>query len=420
MIFNKAEVLLPKNANMSKWSVVACDQYTSEPKYWSDVEAIVGNDLSAYHLILPEIYLSCSDVEDKIKKINQNMQDYLKKEVFYETEPCYIYVERRLKNGMVRKGVVGCVDLECYDYLPGSTSSVRATEKTVVERIPPRLKVRKNAPVELPHIMLLADDRNNEIFEPLAAQKESFDVLYDFELMLSSGHICGYKLSNTAAKEFEEQMAALQNKDVLAAKYGENAKNPPILAVGDGNHSLATAKAYYEDLKKEIGDSALNTPARYVLAELVSLFDESLEFEAIHRVVFGVDEENFSNELLSLCTEADAEDDNAFSLLTSNKRLELKFKNPQSNLTVGDVQRFTDEYIARKGGTVDYIHGEDVVKELCFKENVGIILKPMQKDSLFKTVTLDGVLPRKTFSMGEAADKRFYVEARTICKDKIN
>ena len=404
MVFNRANVLLPANADMSKWSVVACDQYTSEPKYWEDVENFVGTSPSAYNLILPEMYLQCGDVGERIEKINSQMNRYLSDGVFASAGMCYIYVERTLRCGKVRKGVVGCVDLECYDYMPGSKSAVRPTEKTVVERIPPRLRVRENAPVELPHIMLLADDPNKILIEPLGEEKSKFEKLYDFDLMMSSGHITGYKLDDETAAAFENKLLSIGN---------DGSKSALVFAVGDGNHSLATAKACYRNLKDKIGDAALASPARYARAELVNLHDDSLEFEAIHRVVFGVDKDKFTDGLLNICTQVDSAERD-FTLVTEEDDKPLKFNNPDSSLAVGCIQNYIDTYLAENGGSVDYIHGEDVARELAGEGNVAIVLDAMKKSDLFKTVTEDGVLPRKTFSMGEACDKRFYVEARKI------
>lgn len=404
MVFNRANVLLPANADMSKWSVVACDQYTSEPKYWEDVENFVGTSPSAYNLILPEMYLQCGDVGERIEKINSQMNRYLSDGVFASEGRCYIYVERTLRCGKVRKGVVGCVDLECYDYMPGSKSAVRPTEKTVVERIPPRLRVRENAPVELPHIMLLADDPNKILIEALGEEKSKFEKLYDFDLMMSSGHITGYKLDDETALAFENKLLSMGN---------DGSKSALVFAVGDGNHSLATAKACYRNLKDKIGDAALESPARYALAELVNLHDDSLEFEAIHRVVFGVDRDKFTDGLLNICTPVDSAERD-FTLVTEEGDKPLKFNNPDSSLAVGCIQNYIDTYLAENGGSVDYIHGEDVARELAGEGNVAIVLDAMKKSDLFKTVTEDGVLPRKTFSMGEACDKRFYVEARKI------
>lgn len=411
MIFTRADILLPKDCNMTKWSTVACDQYTSEPEYWQDVEEFSKDNLSTYNIILPEVYLEDSDVEDRILKINKNMEDYLKNGNLTLYPNCYIYVERTLRNGSVRKGVVGAIDLEEYDYSKGSKSKVRATEKTVVERIPPRLKVRKNAPVELPHVMVLLDDEKKEIIESLSDKKDSFTKVYDFDMMMNSGHIKGYLLDEESAKKLEASLQKLDDKGAFNAKYGVNEESPLVFAVGDGNHSLATAKEYYRQIKENIIDGCIDK-ARYALCEIVNLHDESLEFEAIHRVVFDLDMDKFYGELSAFATEGDGEQ--SFVLVVDGKKTRYHVNTPTANITVGSVQNFIDEYLNENLGKVDYIHGEDVVMELSKGNNVGIILDAMEKGDLYKTVTVDGALPRKTFSMGEACDKRFYTELRKI------
>ncbi len=411
MIFKKANILLPDNADMTKWGVVACDQYTSEPKYWSSVENFTKDSVSAYNLILPEVYLEDVGVKERIKKLNDKMVEYTNSSVFCEHKNCYIYVERTLKNGSVRKGIVGAIDLEEYDYSMGSTSKVRATEKTVVERIPPRLKVRENALMELPHIMILLDDPDCDIIESLGEKKELFTKVYDFELMMDSGHIAGYKLDDATASLFEEKLANLDNKDAFNERHTLCEETPLVFAMGDGNHSLATAKEYYNKVKNgEIDGNA--DLARYALCELVNLHDSSLEFEAIHRVVFDVDKEVFLNELSGFANEG--EGDQSFVLVHDGQKKTYSVKNPTANITVGSLQNFLDDYLSNNQGKIDYIHGEDVVEELSVGNNFGFILDAMDKNDLFKTVAVDGALPRKTFSMGEARDKRFYVEARRI------
>ncbi len=413
MIFNRADVLIPnKDTDMSKWSVVACDQYTSEPEYWSEVEKNTACVPSAYNLILPEVFLESDDVDERIEKTHLAMKQYLNEDVLRKIPNCYVYVERTLNNGQLRRGIIGCVDLEEYDYSFGSKSKIRATEKTVVERIPPRLKVRTDAALELPHIMLLLDDAEKKIIEPLTDKKNEFEKLYDFDLMMSSGHISGYILSESAADDLEKKIEALSQTDKFNRKYDVCEKSPLVFAVGDGNHSLATAKEYYNNIKKEMGDEvAKKSPARYALTELVNLHDDSLVFEAIHRVIFDVDNKKFADGLKKLCSPDGTQ---VFELVGENGREHLAIGNPTCNITVGSVQEYIDKYIAENGGRVDYIHGEDVVNALVKEGNIGIILKPMGKDELFKTVIKDGSLPRKTFSMGNASDKRFYTEARII------
>lgn len=418
MTFKRADILLPKDADMSKWSVVACDQYTSEPEYWSEVENIIGDKPSAYNLVLPEIYLEDDDVDERIKLVNKNMKDYINSGLFESYPSSYIYVERTQRNGQVRKGIMGAIDLEDYDYNKGSKSSVRATEGTVAERIPPRLKVRLNAKLELPHVMLLIDDNKKSIIEYIAQNKASMKKVYDFDVMMNSGHLEGWLLTDGLADFLERELDKLSDISAFNNKYGVDEAKPLVFAVGDGNHSLATAKEYYNIAKEKLGDKALNSPARYALAELVNLHDESLVFEAIHRVVFDVDCSDFENELMKYCEETIDDAGQNFKFVTKSGIKKYKVKNPSANLTVGSVQNFIDEYISAKGGRVDYIHGDDVVCQLCEKHNAcGIILDAMDKNDLYKTVIVDGSLPRKTFSMGDAWDKRFYNEARIINND---
>ncbi len=416
MTFNRADILLPKNRDMNKWSVVACDQYTSEPDYWNKVEEYVATAPSAFNLILPEIYLEGDDVDDRIKLINDNMIKFVDNGIFDEYKDSYIYIERTLRGGEVRQGIIGAVDLEDYDYSKGSKSAVRATEGTVAERIPPRLKVRINAKLELPHVMLLIDDRKKIVIDKIADSKTDMQKLYDFDLMMNSGHISAWLLNEEMADFLETELASLADINEFNDKYGVNEEMPLVFAVGDGNHSLATAKEYYRLQKEKYGDDAKNSPARYALAELVNLHDDSLVFEAIHRVVFDIDTDDFIKELSKLCTAAPVTSDTqSFHVICDGVNADFAIANPTANLTVGSVQNFIDDYISKKGGRVDYIHGEDVVRELSKAPNTcGIILDAMDKNDLYKTVILDGALPRKTFSMGDACDKRFYNEARII------
>lgn len=415
MTFNKANILLPTGADMHKWSVVACDQYTSEPEYWKSVENLIGDSPSCYNLVLPEIYLEDDNVESKIKAINQNMIDYLNKGILSEYKNSYIYVERTQRNGKIRKGIIGAVDLEDYDYTKGSKSAIRATEGTVAERIPPRLKVRLNAKLELPHVMLLIDDNKKKIIEYIAQNKASMKKLYDFDVMMNSGRLEGWLLTDELSAYLENELANLNNLDSFNQKYNVTENSPLVFAVGDGNHSLATAKEYYNIAKKNMGDAAAKSPARYALTELVNLHDESLVFEAIHRVIFDIDTNDFENKLSEVCEIAKDNEGQTFTFVTKSGKKKYKITNPTANLAVGSIQNFIDTYICENGGRVDYIHGDDVVEDLCAKHNAcGIVLDAMDKNELFKTVIIDGALPRKTFSMGDACDKRFYNEARII------
>ena len=413
--FKAGNILIPKDADMYKWCVVACDQYTSEPDYWNEVKTIVGDEPSTLNLTLPEIYLEDEDVEDKIKKINENMKEYLDKDLFTEYTDSMIYLERRQDDGKVREGLMGIVDLEDYSYEKGSQTLIRATEKTVIERIPPRMKVRENALLELPHIMILIDDPECEIIENLKNEVSDNDIVYDTDLMLKGGHVKGYKLSDESINGVISKLENLAEVSNFEEKYGVSDKGVLLFAMGDGNHSLATAKACYEKVKEELGEEALNSPARYALVELVNLHSSALEFEAIHRVVFDVDVEDFINSLNEYYEINEEGNGQKFELITKDMDKVLYISNPKSNIAVGSVQMFIDEYLENHSGKVDYIHGDDTTKDMASKEgNVGIIFDAMSKGDLFKTVILDGALPRKTFSMGHAHDKRFYLESRKI------
>ncbi len=414
--FKAADILLPKSGtDLTKWSVVACDQYTSQPEYWNETEKIVGGAPSTLDLILPEVYLENSDVAQRIEKIHESMKKYIADGLFDEYKNSMIYVERMTADGM-RAGLVGMIDLEEYDYRKGSTSSVRATEATVVERIPPRIKVRNGAPLELPHIMILIDDGAETVIEPLTAKKSQMKKLYDFDLMQKGGHISGYLLSPEDIAAADKALTALGDKAAFNKKYGLDNAEVLLYAMGDGNHSLATAKEYYEQLKRENPDKDLsNHPARYALAEIVNLHSPALRFEAIHRIVEGVDTEKLLSALKSELGASDSEGVQQFTAVVGGNDITINVTKPTSNLTVGSLQQFLDKYIKENGGKVDYIHGEDVVRKLAAApDSIGFLLPDMGKDELFPTVIKDGALPRKTFSMGHAEDKRFYMECRLI------
>ena len=412
----RANILLPKDVDMTKWSVVACDQYTSEPEYWKDVEKEVGSSPSTLNLILPELYLEDTDVEDRIKKINKTMEEYLDESIFNEYKDTMIYLERTQKDGKVREGLMAMVDLEDYSYEKGSQTLIRATEKTVIERIPPRLKVRENASLELPHIMILIDDEKKNIIESLKDKVTSEDVVYDFDLMENGGHIKGYKLSDEVINGIESGLESLMDKDYFEKKYNVKNKGVLLFAMGDGNHSLATAKANYENLKKTMSEEEyLNNPARYALVEVVNLHSPALEFEPIHRVIFNTDVNNLVEELHKYYDINEDCDGEYFELVTKDFDKKLYISNPKSNIAVGSIQMFLDDYLKDHSGKLDYIHGDETTRSMGSEEgNVGILFEAMPKEELFRTVILDGALPRKTFSMGHSYDKRYYLEARKI------
>ena len=414
-----ADILLPKaGTDMHKWAVVACDQFTSQPEYWAEADRIAGDAPSALRLILPESKLSDPDVETHISAINRSMEDYLARDIFQTYPDSIIYIERTQSDGAVRHGLVAAVDLEKYDYTPGSGSLIRATEGTVLGRIPPRVRVRKDAPIELPHVMLLIDDPKKICIEPITAAADSMEKLYDFDLMLKGGRLKGWRLSDAQTDALADALSRLASSEAMAHKYGLADVAPLLFAVGDGNHSLATAKTCYENLKKVTPeDQWASLPARYALVEIENLHDSALQFEAIHRVVFHVDPEKLIAAFLDFYPTAREGQGvgHTIAYTWAGGSGYLNVPNPKVQLAVGTLQNFLDAYLKENGGEVDYIHGADITDELGAKPgNIGFKLPAMGKDQLFKTVIADGVLPRKTFSMGHAEDKRYYVEGRKI------
>lgn len=414
--FSKADILLPENADMSKWAVIACDQYTSEPEYWEDVTKIVGDEPSTLKVTLPEIYLEEDNVAEKIAEVNEEMKKLINNNFFRTLKDSLIYVKRTQADGRIRKGLMGKVDLEDYSFAKDSQTLIRATEGTVLERIPPRVKVRENAPLELPHIMLLIDDDKKEIIEGLTDKVSEEDKVYDTDLMKNGGHIKGYKLNDELIEKVLEGIGELADKEKFEQKYNVKDKGVLLFSVGDGNHSLATAKTCYENLKKTLTKEEYeNHPARYALVEVVNLHSDALDFEPIHRVVFGVNPEHMMEELKRFYETSEEGEGQVIQYVYKGKKGKIVIKNPKSNLAVGSLQMFIDEYLKKNGGRVDYIHGEETTEKLGEQEgNIGFLLPNMHKSELFKTVILDGALPRKTFSMGHSYDKRYYLEARKI------
>ena len=403
-IFSSAGILLPKfssdPAKMSKWAVIACDQFTSEPEYWDKCRELISGESSAYDYIMPEAYLETEIEDTHNAEIEKNMKGF-DQSLLNEIDGL-LYIERTLPNGTARHGIVGKIDLEAYDYSVGSTSPVRATEATVVERIPPRRKIRASAKVELPHILILIDDTIGVIAEAKSQANVTAPV-YDFDLMLGGGHITAYALTGAS-------LAAVEAK---IAEY-EEGKTGVVYAMGDGNHSLAAAKAHWENVKRETGD--MFHPARYALCEITALSDESLVFEPIYRIVKNCDKADFLNQLSKITT--DEKRDQSITVICGNERKNLWFDSPSHALTVGTLQIFIDEYVKSHPGVVcDYIHGEESLYKLSEAEDtVGFLFDGMDKSELFPYVEAHGSLPRKTFSMGEAESKRYYIELRQITK----
>lgn len=417
-VFKSADILIPQNVDFSKWSVVACDQYTSEPQYWKNVREAVGYEPSALNIIFPEVYLNDGSDEERIAGINAVMEKYVNDGLFRELSDSFVYVERVQSDGKVRHGLIGAVDLEEYDFTKGSQSKIRATEGTIIERIPPRQKIRRNAALELPHILMLIDDREKIVIEPLTEKKADFEKLYDFDLMMNSGHLTGYKVSESEKNRIISALDAFADTEAFEGKYGVSGKGVLQFAVGDGNHSLATAKSCWEEIKKTLPQSEWEShPARYALVELENIHDSALEFEPIQRVLFNTDGEKLMKEFFEYYPNASYEDNGGQKIRYSynGKEGTVYVKDAPSNLPVGTLQKFLDEYLKKNGGTIDYIHGDDVVRKLTEAENtIGFMVDAMEKNDLFSTVIKDGSLPRKTFSMGEAADKRFYLECKKI------
>ncbi|MCQ5027000.1 DUF1015 domain-containing protein [Oscillibacter valericigenes] len=416
--FYPADILLPKDVDMTKWAVVACDQFTSQPEYWQAVEDTVGNAPSTLRLILPEAKLNDPDVEQSIADINSTMEQYLESGVFQTLSDSLLYMERTQSDGKIRHGLIGMIDLEQYDFTPGSGALIRATEGTVLSRIPPRVRVREHAPIELPHVMLLIDDPDRTVIAPLTAASDEMEKVYDFELQQGGGHLRGWKLTDIQMNGVAAALEGLCTDAEMQKKYGLSGAAPLLFAVGDGNHSLATAKQCYENLKKVIPESQWGTlPARYALVEVVNNHDHALQFEPIHRVLFGVQPDQVLEAFKSFYPEAyeGRGEGHVIAYTCAEHTGFLTVPNPKVQLAVGTLQTFLDAYVQEYGGEVDYIHGDDVTDELGGKAgNIGFKLPAMGKEQLFKTVMTDGVLPRKTFSMGHAQDKRYYVEARRI------
>ncbi len=386
-VFSSADILLPKE-NFEQWSVVACDQFTSQPEYWEEVEQVVGETPSTLRITLPEAYLEDGNTEERIAKVNATMEQYQNQGILETHENAMILVHRTTESG-TRKGLVGKIKLADYDYRKGSTCLIRATEETVLERIPPRVRIRKDASLELPHVLLLVDDPNNTILN--AAQ--AGELAYDFDMMQNGGHITGWFVKEDAKEKVQQAMANLAT--------GEN---PLLFVVGDGNHSLATAK--------ECAALNGNRDSQYALVEVVNVHDDSIQFEPIYRVLFGVDQQDLLTQLQS---KLGAREGHNYTVVTPAGEKEITLT-ANAKLPVATLQPFLDEYLKEHPGVkIDYIHGDDIVRKLCKEQGtLGFLFEGMGKDQLFDAVRQDGSLPRKTFSMGHAHEKRYYMEARKI------
>lgn len=431
-------ILLPKpGVDLTRWAVIACDQYTSEPEYWEKAAALVGDAPSTLRLIYPEVFLNEAVPERRIHAIRETMSAYAQQGLFAEHEG-FVYTERTV-SGAVRRGLLACLDLEQYDFHKGSTTPIRATEGTIVSRLPARVKIREGATIELPHIMVLIDDPADTVLGPLRAARDSQPLLYDFELMLGSGHVRGHRVDSAELERgVVSALEALARPEVFARKCHVPAGTPVLLhAMGDGNHSLATAKTIWEQVKAAAVDAhaVLSSPLRWALVELVNLHDPALVFEPIHRVFFDVKPGTDLGAALAhhypgrvrFVPAASFEEARAavdgqrgaphkLALVREDTVGVLEVDAPEQQLPVGTLQVFLDAFLAAGGAReLDYVHGHAAVTTLGRAPgNAGLYLPAMRKEDLFETVVKDGALPRKTFSMGEAFEKRFYLEARSL------
>lgn len=424
--FYPSDILLPKkDVDMSKWAVVACDQFTSEPEYWERVEKTVGDAPSTLRLILPEANLKAPNVDEFIADINASMSKYLEEGIFETLKDSLIYIERGQSDGKIRHGLIGMVDLDQYDFTPGSGALIRATEGTVLDRIPPRARVRRNAPIELPHVMLLIDDPEKTVIEPLTAAADKMESVYDFDLMENGGHIKGYKLSAAQIDAVADALTGLTTDEAMKSKYGVSGVAPLLFAVGDGNHSLATAKKYYEQLKATLpAEEAAVHPARYAMVELVNIHDDALIFEPVHRVLTNVHPADVLADWSAYCAahgmalsfvppDADAQE---LRVVSASGEQTAFIAHPDGALPVATLQRYLDDFLRRHPeAAIDYIHGDEVLRRLSRADGaMGFLLPALNKADFFPAIEQLGILPRKTFSMGHAHDKRFYIECRKI------
>lgn len=395
--FKPANILLPQNCRMDKWAVIACDQFTSDPEYWKRVKQNAAAVPSTLHMILPEIDLATSD-ENTIASINACMNQYLNEGIFAEYPNAYVYVERTMQNGSIRQGIIGMIDLEHYHYDPKKQPMISATEKTVMERIPPRVAVRRDAALEFTHVLMLCDDEECSLIEPVGVNKENLVKLYDFDLMEKGGHIAGWLLSGADAVKFEQALDRYE----LTKSY----------LVGDGNHSLVTAKRCYEDQKAAVtAEEACVLPARFAMVELENVHSPTMVFEPIHRIIVDTLPEKLLDELSSICGDEGEE----VCWTSGGKSGVVYIKTAPGELTVGVFQQFLDSWLERNDGVIDYVHGEDTVVQLAQDKNaIGFYMPKMKKNVLFPYVHAGNILPRKMFSMGHGAEKRYYLEGRKI------
>ena len=432
-------VLVPRTGiDLQKWAVIACDQYSSQPRYWHEVADYVGEAPSTLHLIYPEVFLGGSDAPHRIASINRTMNRYRNEGILSPCEPGVVLVERKTACGTCRSGILATLDLEAYDHRSGATTLIRATEGTVVDRLPPRIRIREQAPLEVPHVMVLIDDPDNTVLSTVS--NEHGRVLYDFELMKGGGRVRGTLVrEGDALARMVQALGALATPQRMQQRYGARGSHPLLYAMGDGNHSFATAKMVWENIKAHTSNRAAlaGHPARYALAEIINIHDPSLHFEPIHRflhdTVYDLPQrleafltaQGSPAQLNRFASETDARNAlvregggarQTLVLVHHHTWYTVTIESPRFTLEVGVVQSFLDSCIKTfRGAMVDYIHGDDTVRELCTRsDTTGFFLPAFTKQDLFRTILLDGALPRKSFSMGSANQKRFYLECRSI------
>ncbi len=415
--FGPAEILLPApQVDLTRWAVIACDQFTSQPDYWQSVERLVGQVPSALRLILPEAHLEAPDVEGRIEAVHHTMEQYLAEGVFQVLDHALVYVERTQADGRVRRGLVGAVDLEQYDFTPGADARIRSSEKTIQERLPPRMRVRRHAPIELPHLQLLLDDPEKTVLEPLASHREQMRPLYDFPLQQGGGHLRGWQLSEAQMAAVADALEQLHDPQRKLERYGM--KTEMLFAVGDGNHSLAAAKQCYEEQKRQTSpEQWASLRSRYALAEILNLYDDAMSFDAIHRVLFDVNPQEVLEAFRRFYPAASDKSGRGHEIfyISAHEQGSLWVSNSQDQLEAGTLQRFLEAYLQDHPGRVDYVHGDAVARELGAQPGaLAFCLPRISKEAFFPTVLTDGVMPLKSFSIGTAADKRYYMEARRI------
>ena len=399
-LFCKSNILLPKpEIDLHKWAVIACDQFTAQKDFWEEVSQVVGDAPSTFHLIFPEAWLNTVDEKNQTEKINKTMHQYVAADLFTTVEDSFIYVKRRLKNGAVRHGIVGAIDLDAYITEEGAASKLRATERIIPARLPARVEIRRGAVLETPHVLLLIDDPSMEIIEPLA-ENESLEKLYDFPLMQGAGHLEGFRLHGEIADKVSQKLEAL-----------------PIVLVGDGNHSLVAAKMAWETISQNLSpEEKKRHPARFALVELGNVHDPSLEIEPIHRIVFEADHSLVDTFIHSSPHVTQGETSgHVFHCLSGDTQGSFTITDLSIGQAIDLLQEFLDQQASHHGLEIDYIHGDTELASLAASQkSLAFFMPPIEKSMIFQSVLDSGVFPKKSFSMGDGLDKRHYLESRII------